>query len=196
MEDVKCSISWCSLRREQSFSLHMCTHESNLQFFVPKYIPVFFSRHHNKHHSKSSSIPENWGLFLLTILHFRCVLKKSSFILTLAWWRLRGREAEEDMCYFSRLGFFVVNALRENWKGNDCLQCEAVFPLWRRRAQEDVLFARAPSLKASRYSLLATVTIWTYFLGFGTLFWDLGNEYFGRFYCLDELIKTGMIPPA
>ena len=166
-------------------------------FFVPKYIRVFFSRHHNKHqrvffHSrKLRFVPTNNTSFPL-----RSLKKKSSFILTLAWWRLRGREAEEDMCYFSRLGFFVVNALRENWKGNDCLQCEAVFPLWRRRAQEDVLFARAPSLKASRYSLLATVTIWTYFLGFGTLFWDLGNEYFGRFYCLDELIKTGMIPPA
>ena len=35
-------------------------------------------------------------------------------------------------------------------------------------------FARAPSLKGSRYSILATVTIlW----GFGTLFWDLGSDF-------------------
>ena len=50
-------------------------------------------------------------------------------------WRLLGGKAASEAelrggyVLLFLAWFFVVNALRENWKGNDCLQCEAVFPL-------------------------------------------------------------------
>ena len=104
--------SWCSLRREhraRRVSLYTCVHMravvSPTFCCQNTYCSFFLS-------SRYTHIPENWGLFRLTILHFRCVLLKKVKL-----WESREALSRGYVLLFALAArihsFFAVNALRE-----------------------------------------------------------------------------------
>ena len=117
MDHVKCTISSCSLRREQSFSLHMCTHhEVSRMCFLPK---LLFSPIQSWSDPPKMFFKVSLPKFYLTILHFRTL------------------EKTLDMCYFLARHFLLkMHCVKRKWllSKRSCFPYfkAGVLPVWPR----------------------------------------------------------------